>query len=75
MNIIGWIESKWNGHKNRRKGASKKNRSHHVYLIQVPFFSVSFSVVMRQFGPNAKFGPETDSDQKQIRPKILITFN
>ena len=38
-------------------------------------YSTIFEVVMRQFGPNAKFGPETDSDQKQIRPKILITFN
>ena len=31
--------------------------------------------VMRQFGPNTKFGPETDSHQTQIRPKILITSN
>ena len=30
---------------------------------------------MRQFGPNTKSGPETDSDQKQIRLKILITSN
>ena len=29
--------------------------------------------VMRQFGPNTKFGPATDWDQTQIRPKILIT--
>ena len=30
-------------------------------------------VVMQQFGPNTKFGPKTDSDRRQIRPKILIT--
>ena len=40
----------------------------HVQLEQL-------DTVMRQFGPNTKFGPETDSDQTQIRPKILITSN
>ena len=31
--------------------------------------------VVRQLEPNTKFGPETGSDQKQIRPKILIASN
>ena len=31
--------------------------------------------VMQQFGPYTKFGPETDSDRRQIPPKTLITSN
>ena len=37
------------------------------------FCSTTLKAMMRQFVPNTKFGPQTDSDQKQIRPKILIT--
>ena len=36
---------------------------------------VYIQMVMRQFGLNAKFGPETDSDRKQIRRKFLFTSN
>ena len=37
-------------------------------MVSKGFLANEF-LVMRQFGPNTKFGPETDSDQRQIRTK------
>ena len=51
------------------------NKLLHAIKITLHKIITTSRMVMRQFGPNTKFGPETDSDQKQIRPKILITSN
>ena len=52
-----------------------RNKGFLEFYLAYNGFCLKLLGVMRQFRPNTKFGQETDSDQKQIRPKILITSN
>ena len=49
-----------------------KNRKIQNYFSRFSKY-MNEEMVMRQFGPNTKFGPEGDSDRRQIRAKILVT--
>ena len=48
-------------------------RKRSINTRSYPVLTVIQKMTMRQFGPNTRFGPETESHRGQIRPTILIT--